>query len=202
MSKFCGNCGTKLSDKENKCSNCGTSFDVNPKLEKKAKIKRKFKLFVSLIVILVLAIFSVKISSGFIGYKGTVRKIMNAYENYDVDNIISMTSEIYYCMDDQNYVENYFADFIYKDFDNFENQVGHKYKISYEIIDSYEMSVHKYEALLDELSGYIDFDADIITKVMVVDIAVTAKEGKESFTRDLQLTLSKENKSWKLFNMK
>ena len=27
---------------------------------------------------------------------------------------------------------------------------------------------------------------------MVVEVAVTAKEGKESFTRDLQLTLSKE----------
>lgn len=210
MSKFCGNCGTQLDDSAKVCGNCGTPLETNTATnatipgisyvdpERKAKMKKKVKLFASLAVIVVVAVIAINIISGFVGYKGAVRKIMNAYEDYDLNTIVSMSSELYYFMDDESYADDYFGDIISNDLDSFENQVGHKYKLTYEITDSYKMSDHKYEDLLDTLSYYGDFDADIISKVMIVEVDVTAKEGRDSMTIELKLTLTKEDGSWKL----
>lgn len=213
MAKFCGNCGAKLDDSAKVCGNCGIHLEnnkitnasipgvsyVDP--EQKAKMRKKIKLFAVLAVGIIIAIITINIVSGFVGYKGAVRKIMNAYEEYDLNTIVSMSSDFYYFMDDESYAEDYFADIISDDLDNFEEQVGHKYKLNYEITDTYEMSEHKYEDLLDTLSYFGDFDADIITKVMIVEIEVTAKDGKDSMTMELQLTLTKEDGSWKLLYM-
>lgn len=210
MSKFCGNCGLQLDDNAKVCGNCGTPLANNrgvlensvPKIdfvdpEVKEKNKKKFTLIFIGIVLIVVALIAINIISGFFGFKGTVRKIMNAYENYDLDAITTMSSELYYYMDDESYENNYFANIIANDLENFETQVGHKYKLSYKITDSYEMSEHRYKDLLDTLSSYEEFDESIISKVMVAEIEVTAKgDGKK--TKQLNLTLSKENGSWKL----
>lgn len=213
MSKFCGNCGAQLNDTAKVCGNCGipleTSASINASIpsigyvdpEKKAKMKKTVKLFASLGVIVIVAIIAINIILGFVGYKGVVRKIMNAYEDYDLNTIVSMSSELYSFMDDKNYADDYFGDIISNKLNNFENQVGHKYKFSYEITDSYEMSEYKYKNLLDRLSYYEDFDSDIISKVMIVEVDVTAKEGNDSMTIKLKLTLTKENGSWKLLYM-
>lgn len=210
MSKFCGNCGTRLEDTAKVCGNCGTILETNKTTnvsipgisyvdpEKKAKTKKNVKLFTSLIVVIFIAIITCDIVSGFVGYKGVVRKIMNAYEDYDLNTLVSMSSELYAYMDDENYADDYFGDFIASDLNDYETMIGHKYKLSYEITDSYELSEHKYEDLLDTLSYYGDFDSDIISKVMIVEVDVTVKEGNQSMTTKLQLTLTKEDDAWKL----
>ena len=210
MSKFCGNCGTQLDDSAKVCGNCGMPLECaqinNSSIpgisyedpEKKAKTKKLVKLVATLLVVVIVIIVALKILSGFIGYKGAVRKIMNAYEDYNINKIVSMASDLYYTMENEDYVEEYFSEIIANDLDYFEDRVGHKYKLSYEITDSYKLSEHKFEDLLDTLSYYDDFDADIISKVMMVEIEVTAKEGRDSMTTDLRLTLTKEDGSWKL----
>lgn len=155
----------------------------------------------TLSIVVVIAIIAINIISGFVGYKGAVRKIMNAYEDYDLNTIVSMSSELYYCMDNENYADDYFGNIISNDLGNFENQVGHKYKLTYEITDNYVMPEHKYQNLLDTLSYYDEFDSDIISKVMVVELDVTAREGRDNLTIHLELTLTKENGSWKLLYM-
>ena len=213
MSKFCGNCGAQLDDFAKVCGNCGTPFETDKTVnayipgisyvdpEKKAKTKKKIKLAAIIAVFVVIAIIAINIVSGLVGYKGAVRKIMNAYKNYDLNTIVSMSSDLYYFMDNESYADDYFEDIISNDLDNFENRVGHKYKLTYEITDSYDMSEHKYEDLLNTLSDYGDFDADVISKVKIVEVDVTAKGGNGSMTTELKLTLTKENGSWKLLYM-
>lgn len=206
MSNFCGNCGTQLADGARVCGQCGVPVPGSSTAaafryedpERKAKTKKIIKLVAVLAVVVVIAIVIVNIVSGFVGYKGAVRKVMNAYKDYDLNTIVSMSSDLYFCMSDEDYAEDYFGSAISNDLDYFEDQVGHKYKLSYEITDHYDMSEHKYQNLLDTLSQYEDFDADIISKVMVVEMDVTAKEGRGTATLKLKLTLTKEDGDWKL----
>lgn len=211
MSKFCGNCGTKLDDTAKVCGNCGTPLEIEKPVvstpefkyvdpEKQAKTKKKIKLFAGLAVIVIIAIIAVNIISGFVGYKGAVRKIMKAYEDYDLEEIVSLSSDLYYFMDNDSYAESYFAQIITNGLDTLEANAGHKYKFSYEITDSYKMSDHKYENLLDSLANYGDFDPDIIEKVLIVELELTA-DGNVTSTTHLTLTLTKEDGSWKLLYM-
>ncbi len=210
MARFCGNCGSAVDDNAKVCGSCGTPLETNDKVvskipgvqyidpEKKAKTAKKVKLFFGLAALIIVVVIVFNIVSGFVGYKGAVRKIMNAYEDYDIDTIVSMSSDYYYCMTDENYVEEYFGDIISEDLDDFEEYSGHNYKFSYEITDSYKMAEHKLDDLLDSLSYYEEFDADIIDKVVVVEVEVTAKSKNNDYTKELTLTLTKESGSWKL----
>ena len=213
MSRFCGSCGSAVDDNAKVCGNCGTPLDTNNKVvskvpgiqyidpEKKAKTIKKIKAFIGLVALVIVAIIVFNIVSGFVGYKGAVRKIMNAYEDYDIDTIVSMSSSWYYCMTDEDYAEEHFGDVISEDLDDFENYSGHNYKFSYEITDSYKMAEHKLDNLLDTLSSCEEFDADIIDKVMIVEVETTAKSKNDTYTKKLELTLTKENGSWKLLYM-
>ena len=210
MAKFCGNCGTQLDDSAKVCGNCGTPLATNsgntsslePKFtyvdpEKKARKRKKTIIAITCAVIVVVAIITWNIISGFIGYKGAVRKVMNAYEDYDIETIVNISSDYYFFMESDDYAEEYFKEVVSSDLDNYEAQAGHDYSLSYDISESYSMSKHKYEALLDTLSYGSDFDADIISEVMVVEVAVTV-EGEGSMTTTIELTLTKEDGEWRL----
>ena len=212
MAKFCGNCGTQLDDNAKICGNCGTPLTsakttnasipgVGDDPEKKEKAKKKMTMFLGIAAVLSVVIIALSAIISSSGYKGTVRKIMNAYKDYDVDKIVSMSSGLYDSAGKLLSADNYFGDIISDDLESFESQVGPKYKLSYEITDSYEMPKYKYESLMDTLSYYSDFDADSISKVMVVKVNVTAKKNKDSMTKKLELQLTKENGSWKLLDM-
>lgn len=210
MSKYCGNCGKKLDNTAKVCGNCGMPLEpvknksifipgVNSSyFEKKTKIKRIVKTFIFFLASIVVMITICTITSNFVGYKGTIRKIMNAYEKFDLKKIISLSSEFYYYVDDENYVEKYFGDTISDDLETFENLVGHDYKLTYEIIDNYKLPVYKYDDLLDTISNYDDFDSNVISDVMIVEINATAKGNDSSLTIELKIMLTKENGSWKL----
>ena len=212
MGKFCGNCGTQVADGAKVCGNCGTPLVneggkmpvsevpgidyVDP--EKKAKNKKQVKIVLGVAILIVIFMIAFNIISGFVGYKGTVRKIMKAYESYNIDTLIDMSSDLYLFYGDDSYIEYYFAEPVSDDLENFENSVGHKYKISYEITEAYTVSDRKFGALISNLSNYGDFDVDIISKIMIVELEVTAKEGKKTTTINKELYLTRENGSWKL----
>lgn len=207
MAKFCGNCGAKLDDEAKVCGQCGTPLDgastnisglkvVDP--EKQKKVKKTLKLVAILAALVVVAVVALNIASKYTGYNGLLRKVMNAYEDYDIDTLVSLSSDMYY-YGYEDFVEYYFEYNVGEDLDAFESSVGHSYKLSYEVNETYTLSDRKLSELLNNIeSTYSDFDVSVMSKVVVADVTVTAKQGNKLASRSITVTMTKENGSWKL----
>jgi len=206
MAKYCGNCGAQLEDNAKVCGNCGTLLD-NTKVEglnytdpaRKKKMGKRIKTLIVIIILGGLVFTGFKIGSQYTGCNGQIRKFMNAYENYDIDKIISMNSILYYYYGDEDYIESNIKNKVADTLDYLEDSVGHKYSFSYEINDTYEYSERNLETLLDAMSENIDdLDANAIQKVIAADITVYAKSGNKTAEKDIAVVMSKEGKEWKL----
>lgn len=208
MAKFCGNCGAQMDDDAKVCGQCGTPIDGNagkaPEVkavdpEKAKEMMKKVKGVIALAVVTVVAIMAVKIISGFTGTKGLVRKTMTAYEKYDIDAIVSLSSDLYYYSDAEDYVDEYFEYAVGKTLDSFESSVGHSYKMSYEVEEIYDLSQRKQDEILEDIEDlFSDFDLDIIRKIAVADVKVTAKQGSKSASKTVNIIMSKEGKTWRV----
>lgn len=208
MAKFCGNCGAQMDDDAKVCGQCGTPIEENaakaPEVkavdpEKKKEMAKKVKGVITLVIVAAVAIVAVKMISGFSGTKGLVRKIMTAYEKYDIDTIVSLSSDMYYYSDAEDYVDEYFEYAVGKNLDSFEDSVGHNYKMSYEVEEIYDLSQRKQDETLKAIEDrYPDFDLDIIKKIAVADVKVTAKQGSKSASKTVNIIMSKEGKTWRL----
>lgn len=207
MAKFCGNCGAQLDDKAKVCGQCGMPLEgaavkvpgvkiTDPKKQKKTKkIIKGIAVAAALVIVAVIAI---NVISQYTGYKGLLRKTMNAYKNYDIDTLVSLSSDMYF-YGDEEWVDNYFKYNVGENLDSFETSVGHSYKLSYEVNETYVLSERKADEILQNIeSAYSDFDISIIEKMVAADVTVTAKQGKKSVDRDIKIIMSKENGSWKL----
>jgi len=201
MAKFCGNCGSPMEDTAKVCGNCGTPLEVgvgkasefnyvDP--EKAAKTKKTIKWFISGVFLVVVAAIIINVLSGFIGYKGTVRKIMNAYKKYDIETFVNMASRVH------DSEKEPFVGLVSSDLDYYEDELGHSYKLSYKITDKYELSKQKKDVLYDQLSVYDDFDEELIQKVVVAQVEITAKSKSNSLKSAKEIYLSKESGSWRL----
>ena len=206
MARFCGNCGAQIDENAKVCGQCGTPVEDSTKMppvkvvdsEKKKKNKKIFKAMIALALVAVVAVTAINVVSKFTGYNGLLRKVMTAYEGYDIDTLVSLSSDIYY-YGEEDYVESYFENSVGSALDSFETSVGHSYQFSYEVNETYTMSERKTKEVLDEIEyTYADFDVSIIEEMVVSDITVTAKQGSKSVERDLNITMSKENGTWKL----
>ena len=207
MAKFCGNCGARLEDDAKICGKGGTSVEgvttsipglkvTDP--EKQKKVKKTFKLVAGLMVLLIVAGIAFNVVSQYTGYNGLLRKVMAAYEKYDIDTLISLSSNMYYYGDEDS-VEYYFESKVGENLDSFEASVGHNYKLSYKVNETYAMSERKENDLLDDIeNAYMDFDISKIKKVVVADLTLTAKQGNKSTNRDMNIVMTKENGSWRL----
>lgn len=207
MAKFCGNCGTQLEDNAKICGNCGTPLDgastnipclkvTDP--EKQKKMKKTVKRVLGLVILVAVAIIAFNIVSQFTGYNGLLRKVMTAYENYDIDTLVSLSSDMYY-YGEEDWVEYYFEYSVGDDLDSFESSVGHSYKLTYEVNETYVMSERKADEMLSEIEySYSDFDVSIIEDVVVADLTVTAKQGSKSVNQDMNIVMTKENGTWRL----
>lgn len=207
MSKYCGNCGAQMDDSARVCGNCGTPFvGATPASgaartqfrspAAKAKNKKILTIAGGAAAALVVLIIVIKILTTFTGYNGAVRKAMKAYEKYDIDTLASMSSDYLY-MNNADDVDDYFKSILNSDYDRFDDYVGHNYKLSYEVKETYKMP--EYE--LSEYRNYADYnDYDIgdLSTIKVSDISVTAK-GSGSETITIRLALIKEGRSWKIF---
>ena len=207
MAKFCGNCGTQLEDNAKICGQCGTPLDgtsnnipglkvVDP--EKQKKQKKMGKRIVALVALVIVAVIAFNVVSQYTGYNGLLRKVMTAYKEYDIDTLISLSSNMYF-YGEEDWVEYYFEYNVGDDLDSFESSVGHSYKLSYEVNEIYTVSERKLDDMMDEIEySYADFDISVIEKVVIADLTVTAKQGSKSVSRDMDIVMSKENGSWKL----
>ena len=207
MSKFCGNCGAQMDDSARVCGNCGTPFSGAAPVSGSARTqfrspaaKEKNKKILTIAggaaAALVVLIIVIKILTTFTGYNGAVRKVMKAYEKYDIDTLASMSSDYLY-MDNGDYVDDYFESILKSDYANFDDEVGHNYKLSYTVKETYKIPEY-------ELSGYRNyadyhgFDIEDFESIKISEISVTAK-GSGSKTITIRLALIKESHSWKIF---
>lgn len=207
MARFCGNCGTQLDDNAKICGKCGTPLDgtsasvrglkvVDP--EKQKKMKKTVKLVLSLAALILVAVIAINVVSQYTGYNGLLRKVMTAYENYDIDTLISLSSDMYY-YGDEDWAEYYFEYSVGDDLDSFESSVGHSYKLSYEVNETYTVSERKLNDMLKQIEySYSDFEVSEIEKIVIADITVTAKQGSKSVNRDINIVMSKEDGTWRL----
>lgn len=208
MTRFCGNCGAQLDEDDRICGQCGTPVRENqeqvPSLkianpEKKKKLMKMIKIVVILLIVAAIAVVGTKVVLNFTGTNGMVRKIMTAYKNYDIDSLVNMSSDMYYFSDNEDYVDQYFENAVGKNIDSFESSVGHNYKMSYKIEETYDVSQRKQSEMLKSIEiFYPNFDIDMVEKIVICTVKVTAKQGSRSTSKDVKITLSKEGKEWKL----
>lgn len=212
MAKFCGNCGAQLRDDAKICGQCGkplsgvNTADVpgikyeDPEKEKETRRKRKkaIRLCVGLAALVLVIVIAVNVISAFTGCNGLLRKVMAAYKTYDIDSLAAMSSDIYY-YGSEDYAENYFESEVGYLLDFFDSSVGHNYKLSYEVNEIYKVSNRNYAAILSDLTWmYSDFDASIIEEIAIADVTVTAQQGGSSAKRDIEVTMTKEDGTWKV----
>ena len=207
MAKFCGKCGAALDGDERVCGKCGTPIPgakpipgiKTPKDIQRAKKRKKIiAIIVAVAIVAVAAIIAINIVSKFTGSNGLVRQVMSAYRAYDIDKLVSLSSDVYY-YGENNQAEEYFETTVGETLDYFEDSVGHSYQLSYDVNEIYTLSDRKKDVLMDDLEYiYSDFDLDTIKKVKVANVTLTAKQGDRISSRDVELTMTKEDKDWKL----
>ncbi len=207
MAKFCGNCGTMLDDDAKICGQCGAPLEGTPTKipnlkavdpEKQKKKKKIAALVIALVVIIIVAIIVISVVSQSTGYNGLLRETMTAYENYDIDKLISLSSDIYYYFPDSDFLEYYYENNVGEDLDYFDSSVGHNYHLTYEVKEIYDMPERTVAPLLETFEQGTDFDITQIEQFVVADIEVTAEQEGASASQEIEVVMTKENGAWKL----
>jgi Zn-dependent metalloprotease/uncharacterized protein YegL len=207
MTRYCGNCGTMLEENATVCSHCGMQVDKSEhavsdsetaKPKKGKQIVKKIKLAVGVILLVCAVIAGISITSAFTGSNALLRKTMRAYKNYDIDTLVSLSSDVYY-YDSGDYAEAYFKDQVGRGLDEFEMMAGRNYKFSYKVKEQYALSNRRKVELLDTLQKRCpDFDTSSIDKVVEADLTVTASHNDKSVDREVKVTMTREDGTWKV----
>lgn len=207
MAKYCGNCGAQWPDDVRICGDCGTPFDdVEPideeALERQRKIKKILIIGIVAIAVLVLALVAWNIVTNFTGAKGAVRQVMNAYKEDNADNLVAMSSGVYFYSTETDYAEEYFENVLKNSIDHFENSVGYSYDLSYKIDDIHALSDRQLNNKLDDIAlMYSGFDVGSIQEIQTAKVTLTAKQGKRHVDENLHVTISKEDGTWRLLEI-
>lgn len=212
MSRFCGNCGAQAEDNARVCGYCGVTLSENGGAQKtnvasmnldSEKQNNIFKLASLAVVAFISLIIVINIISGFVGVKGAARKIMNAYRDYDIDTLLEMTSDFKYAQADfmGTSLEKSYENRLDNKFEYFENRVGRDYKMKYKIVDSSKLPEYRTDDLYDAIAELDDFDIGTISKIMIVEIEVTAKGKSIDKVENWELVLAKENGKWRMIDL-
>lgn len=213
MSKFCGNCGTAHDDSAAVCGNCGAplpggSNGLNKlngagvaSIAKEVVKSKAFKIAVPAVAgVAVLAIVLAIILS-FTGYKGAVKKFMNAYEDQEIETLISYASVIS-TQDNKETVVDSHTKAVEEHYKHIEEYIGADFKVKYKVTDSGEKmsktQLAKYKDIIDKQLK-LDFDSSKITEGRKVRIEITYDGDKREKTNTINLIMLKENGDWKVY---
>ena len=204
MAKYCGYCGKPIEEGIKTCGNCGASLKDMPSGQLKNRKEKDIVQLVTVAVLLLIAVILViNIVSGFVGAKGTARKVMNAYIDNDVDTLLNVASDYYYIHTDLNGVSigTYFEDQIDSVMGRYEGYMGEDYKVKYKITDSYDLNDYRATTIYDKMTALDDYDMENVSKVMAVKVEVEIQGESLSFTETWKLIIVKESGHWRLFSL-
>ena len=171
---------------------------ITTKTKQKQDNRKKFKVVIILFLILMIVTGIINTALKYTGYKGLLRKVMIAYENYDIDELVSLSSDAYYYAGD-DYVDDYFMSKVGETLDSFEESIGHNYKFSYKVNELYTVSGYKQKELFQTIeSAYPEYNTKEIKKIVVSNITVTAQQGARKSEKNVGITMLKEKDTWRL----
>lgn len=177
-------------------------FNTNKRISLKhklSKLKSKFKLICILLIILSASISGLVFYLNNTGLKGSVKKTMKCYQNYDIAGLLLLSSNVYFHSEDDKYFENHYKELVGEAIDDYEDSFGHDYKFNYDITDVYVVSNRQKEKIGESVLKITpDYDVSKLADIKLVELVVTVSNGEESKTDKLKLTFSKEGKDWKL----
>ena len=216
--RVCGYCGTPLGGPVYQAPAQPQAPAVNyaprPPMDpaKKAKIKKVTILSASLVAAAAVIVVGIIILTGFLGTNGATRKIMNAYKSSDVDTLVEMTSPTVSKVFNTQYGVSGGEEQLEKRYQNvfdtsdyyFEQEFGYDYQnhMSWKIVKTTELNERKIANIVNAINTYyyLHLDESDISKMVVVDVELTIKDGEKSRTYNVKLYLTQEDGQWMLFD--
>ena len=203
MARFCGFCGAPIDENASVCGNCGKPVDGE---ETKGGGRKKVNVMAiaviaAMIIVLAALIFAItRLTQNDDGRQGLIKQVIKAYEKEDIDSMIRLSSDIYRGKRiDGLTAEEYFRNVMGSSADYYENAVGHNYKLTYKILDLYDMSQRRQNEYVNSIMElYPYFSASTITAMSAAEVEITAKRGSSMVTEYKKITMSKEDGNWKL----
>lgn len=203
MARFCGFCGAPVDENASVCGNCGKPVDGEETKgggRKKVNVKT-IAVIAAMIIVLAALIFAItRLTQNDDGRQGLIKQVIKAYEKEDIDSMIRLSSDIYRGKRiDGLTAEEYFRNVMGSSADYYENAVGHNYKLTYKILDLYDMSQRRQNEYVNSIMElYPYFSASTITAMSAAEVEITAKRGSSMVTEYKKITMSKEDGNWKL----
>ena len=218
MSKYCTHCGAQLEEDARFCAACGMTADGIKKgeLSKKKRWRgtagnfnsgekcsqrtlKRIGLISATAAIILTILCIVIFGSG--GYKGTVKKVVAAIEAQDVDALMDLSSDLYYGRkDDYEECEYFYNREVENLTEHFEEDVGRRYTLKYEIDSVRSATKKEKDAMLEGLSyeGYDEKAIKAVKEIKIVSVILTAKNGRRSEDQEVTMAVAKEKGGWKL----
>lgn len=219
MARFCGSCGAEAQEDARVCGTCGAPLENNsanttiPGLEyidpeKKEQYKKYGIIAAGAVAAIVVIVILFNIITSFVGYKGAIRRYFRALNKENASSMAKLMPEYEIKRqekrDDDFDLEEYIDDNLFSNFDYLEDEYGNNIKFSYDIKDSKTLSDKKLKKIKKSIESSLDYsdvkyDVDNITKAVEVELEVKIKGDDDKDEDDVELTLIKENGSWKLY---
>lgn len=224
MAKFCATCGAPVKEGDRVCGKCGAPISGTAPLPEKAEEEKKseneiskklfdgkkkslnlVRLIAAVVILILVAVIVVNVAVRFTGYKGALRTMVNALEDFDMDALEKVTSGIsneIYGLQYGDDLSRHYEDMVTRKLDYYEDDLGPIRSIKFQITGESEFSdrrIRKVEEWLEEKYG-IDTDGLGIKKIMALDLTLTVKGSKGTekyYVQDLYLI--KERGGWKIY---
>ncbi len=208
MARFCSNCGSPMNDGDRVCGNCGMPVeeisDVGSAVLSQAQKGKYIALLVGIAICLLVAVMIVvNVIGNFVGYKGSIRKMVRALQDYDMESLTSLASSIgdeMYTFSGYSDVSDAYQSAVSEILDGYEDNVGIIKKIDYKISEATEFSDRRVEEIKNHLIDSYNIDTNNIDKIMNIEIVLTVKGSKKSASYNVStLYLIKESGKWKIY---
>lgn len=216
--KFCGNCGTQLSDDAVFCTNCGSSLGndantqpVNPYSTgntaqhnaPNGNVKNNTKKFIGIAVAVVCLVVVIAVASfivnNFTGYKPVVRQVFAAIEKADAEKFMDLIEFYNEDIDEDDAIEE-LEDALERRIYSFEDELGNKIKLSPKVTKENKYSSKRAKSFGDGIEDeFMYFDSGDLKGVISVDLDVKVSGSDRSRTIRLSnIIFVKVDGKWKL----
>lgn len=190
MAGFCSNCGSQINEGDRVCGNCGTPVagvsgsgqNIKSVPAQRKKGNKIVVLISAAVLFIVVAVIIANVAGNFVGYKGTIRKMVKSLQDYDMETLESLASsindEVYEGSNDD--MSKWYANKVSSVLDKYEEKVGAIKKISIKTLLVTEVSDRRVEEMKDSLVDYYNMDVSDIKNILEVEMTLTVKGAKKS----------------------